>query len=42
MANLRALGPDTSALERRLDAIVSEGVETAEADDLDLGIGGHR
>lgn len=41
-ANLRALGPDTSALERRLDAIVSEGVEAAEADDLDLGIGGHR
>lgn len=40
--NLRALGPDTSALERRLDAIVSEGVEAAEADDLDLGIGGHR
>ena len=42
VANLRALGPDTSALERRLDAIVSEGVEAAEADDLDLGIGGHR
>lgn len=41
-ANLRALGPDTSALERRLDAIVSEGVEAAEADDLDLGIGDHR
>ena len=42
VANLRALGPDTSALERRLEAIVSEGVEAAEADDLDLGIGGHR
>lgn len=41
-ANLRALGPDTSALERRLDAIVSEGVEAADADDLDLGIGDHR